>query len=115
EALYHSPETRDNDAMRQLVETGKLTDDELLLMLIRKHDWHDYDGVKYLLTKVTDLNGARQRGFRALSHAIARDNAIEIIDLLLDRGADPMASDGGTPAVVRAARKGRGDILESID
>src|SRR2546430_12538092 len=48
EAVYHSPETHDNAAMKLLVETGKLTAENLALMLIRKHDWHDYEGVKYL-------------------------------------------------------------------
>jgi len=46
EAVYHSPETRDNAAMQLLVETGKLTAENLALMLIRKHDWHDYEGAK---------------------------------------------------------------------
>jgi len=27
-----------------LVETGKLTPESLSVMLIRKHDWHDYEG-----------------------------------------------------------------------
>lgn len=45
-AVYYSPETDDNDAMKLLVETGKLTPENISLMLIRKHDWHDYDGVK---------------------------------------------------------------------
>ena len=37
EAVYHSPETYDNEAMKLLVETGKLSADNLSLMLIRKH------------------------------------------------------------------------------
>jgi ankyrin repeat protein len=54
EAVYHSPETRDNRAMQLLVETGRVTAENLVLMLIRKHDWHDYDGVKYLLEHGAD-------------------------------------------------------------
>jgi ankyrin repeat protein len=115
EAVYHSPETRDNDAMRLLVETGRLTDDNLLLMLIRKHDWHDYDGVKYLLAKIPDVNQGWKRGIHALNHAIARDNAIEIIDLLFEHGADPMSKSRDVSAAALAARKGRGDVLGSID
>jgi len=46
EAVCHSPEGLDSDAMKALVETGKLTADSLALMLIRKHDWHDYAGVQ---------------------------------------------------------------------
>ena len=32
-----------------LVETGRLTSESLSVMLIRKLDWHDYDGTKHLL------------------------------------------------------------------
>jgi ankyrin repeat protein len=115
DAVYHSPESRNLDAMKLIVETGRLTDDNLHLMLIRKADWHDYEGVKYLLPKIADVNRGWRRGYHALNHAIARDNSIEIIDLLFDRGADPMVSDDGVTAVASAARKGRRDVLESID
>src|SRR5262245_58103297 len=115
EAIYHSPETRALGAMRLLVETGRLTDENLVLMLIRKHDWHDYEGVKYLLTRIRDVNLGWKRGSRALNHAIARDNAIEIIDLLFDHGADPMSMERDRSAAALAARKGRRDVLESIE
>jgi ankyrin repeat protein len=115
EAVYHSPETRDNAAMQLLVETGKLTDENLSLMLIRKHDWHDYEGAQYLLEHGADPNRKRSRGWRAIHHAIARDNDVEIIDLLLDHGADPTISDDGRSAVGMAARRGRGDVLASFE
>ncbi len=111
EAVYHSPETHDNAAMQLLVETGKLTAESLSLMLIRKHDWHDYEGVRYLLESGADPNYQRQRGWLAIHHAIARDNALEIIDLLLDHGADPTLLKDGASAVALAARRGRGDLL----
>jgi ankyrin repeat protein len=111
EAVYHSPETHDNAALKLLVETGRLTDDNLAMMLIRKHDWHDYDGVKYLLEHGADPNHRRKRGFRAIHHAIARDNDIKIIELLLDHGADPTLAEDGRSAVAIAARRGRGDLL----
>ncbi len=66
EAVYHSPETYDNAAMKLLVETGKLTPEYLSMMLIRKHDWHDYDGVKYLLERGVDPNFQRGRGWIAI-------------------------------------------------
>src|SRR5947208_11979693 len=111
EAVYHSPETRDNAAMRLLVETGKLTPENLSLMLIRKHDWHDYEGAKWLLEHGADPNYQRQRGWLAIHHAIARDNNLNIIELLLDHGADPRLRKDGASAVARAARRGRGDVL----
>jgi ankyrin repeat protein len=115
EAVYHSPETYDNAAMQLLVETGKLTDENLLLMLIRKHDWHDYEGAKYLLELGVDPNRKRERGWRAMHHAMARDNRIEVIELLLDHGADPTLKEGGESAIAMAARRGRGDVLELFE
>jgi ankyrin repeat protein len=115
EAVYHSPETRDNAALKLLVETGRLTDDNLSLMLIRKHDWHDYDGVKYLLEQGADPNRTRSRGRGAIHHALARDNSLAIIALLLDHGADPTLPDDGLTAVARAAREGRSDVLELFE
>lgn len=112
EAVYHSPETYDNRAMRLLVETGRVTPENLSLMLIRKHDWHDYDGAKYLLEREVNPNYQRQRGWIAIHHAIARNNALALIELLLDHGADPMLRKDGTTAIERAVRKGRADLLK---
>ena len=111
EAVYHSPETRDNAAMQLLVETGKITAENLALMLIRKHDWHDYAGARWLLEHGADPNHQRQRGWLAIHHAIARDNDLKMIELLLDHGADPTLRKDGASAVERAARRGRGDVL----
>lgn len=115
EAVYHSPEGYDNAAMQLLVETGKITPDNLTLMLIRKHDWHDREGVKYLLEHVGDTNRAWSHGRQPLHHAIARNNAEEIIALLLDHGADPRVRQDGVTGIERAARKGRGDLLELFE
>jgi len=115
EALYHSPEGHDLGAMQVLVETGKLTQDDLALMLVRKHDWHDFDGAKYLLEHGADPNHSRRRGWHPLHHALARDNSLEIIELLLDHHADPTTSAKGVSGVALAARKGRGDVLAAFE
>jgi ankyrin repeat protein len=115
EPVYHSPESYDLGAMKVLVETGKLTKENLVLMLIRKHDWHDYEGAKYLLEHGADPNHARQRGWAPLHHALARDNSLEMVALLLDHGADPAAPNDGVTAVARAAREGRCDVLELFE
>jgi ankyrin repeat protein len=111
EAVYHSPETDDNDALKALVETGKLTGENLSMMLIRKHDWHDYDGAKYLLEYGANANGVRSKGWYPLHHALARSNALPFMQLLLDHGADPYLICDGLNAISRAAREGRNDVL----
>ena len=115
EAVYHSPETHDNGAMKLLVETGELTRENLSLMLIRKHDWHDYDGAKYLLERGVDPNYHREHGWIPIHHAVARNNSIEMIELLLDHGAYPTVRKDGATAIERAARRGRGDLLELFE
>jgi ankyrin repeat protein len=112
EAVYHSPETHDNGAMMALVETGRITDDNLVMMLIRKLDWHDRDGAKYLLEHSANPNGVRSRGWLPLHHALARDNSLNMLELLLDHGADPTQVNDGLSAIARAAREGRSDVLD---
>jgi ankyrin repeat protein len=115
EAVYHSPETYDNDAMKLLVETGKVSEENLSLMLIRKHDWHDVAGARWLLEHGADPNQLRQRGWIPLHHALARDNSLEMIALLLDHGADPALTRDGQTGVARATREGRGDVLDLFE
>ena len=122
EVPYHAPETHDNAALQVLVESGKLNADSLGMMLFRKTDWHDYEGIKWLLERGVDPNRRTRWGKTALHHAVLRDNALEIFQVLLDRGADPTLladhSDGwdrsfaGRSALAMAARRGRGDVLD---
>lgn len=114
EVVYHTPETYDNRALKLVVETGRVTPENLTLMLIRKHDWHDYDGVRWLLEHGASPSHHRARGWHPLHHAIARDNQLGIIDLLFDHGADPTSIVNGVSAIALAARYGRRDVLESI-
>lgn len=111
ETPYHAPESYDNGALAVLVESGKLTADNLAMMLIRKHDWHDLDGIDYLLRHGADPNRQSHWGFTPLHHAIARDNHVDGIKLLMDHGADPLRAHDGRSAVAMAARRGRGDLL----
>lgn len=112
EAVYHSPETDDNDAMKALVETGRITGENLVMMLIRKHDWHDYEGEKYLLEHNANPNGEQSRGWFPIHHAISRNNNLNMIRLLMDYGADPNVINNSITAIARAARYGRNDVLE---
>ena len=125
ETPYHAPEGHDNDALQVLVESGKLTEESLGVILLRKTDWHDYAGIKWLLERGVDLNRPTRWGKTALHNAVLSDNAIEIIEVLLDHGADPtLIADhpdrwsrafSGTSAVAMAARRGRGDVLELFE
>ncbi|MGH7561806.1 MAG: ankyrin repeat domain-containing protein [Gemmatimonadales bacterium] len=112
EPVYHSPESHDLGAMKALVETGRVTPDNLSMMLIRKHDWHDYEGARYLLEHGADPNAVRSRGWYPMHHALARDNALRMFELLLDHGTDPLIVCDELTAVARAAREGRSDVLE---
>jgi ankyrin repeat protein len=111
EVVYHSPETGDNRCIELLVGTGKLTKENLGMMLIRKIDWHDEDGLRYLLEHGAPADGERNRGWRALHHALARGNELPAITSLLDHGADPTQESGGFTATEMAARLGRSDVL----
>ncbi|HKN61547.1 MAG TPA: ankyrin repeat domain-containing protein, partial [Candidatus Acidoferrales bacterium] len=125
ETPYHAPETRDNAALRVLVESGKLNDDSLTTILLRKTDWHDYEGIKWLLEHGANPNQTTRWGRMALHHAVHRDNSIKIIEVLLDHGADPTLltsiqklgnlGSTGKSAVAMAARRGRGDLLELFE
>jgi ankyrin repeat protein len=84
-------------------------------MLIRKHDWHDYQGQEYLLEHGANPNLTWRHGLTALHHALARDNALRTFELLLDHGADPSIVSRGLSGVARAAREGRSDVLELFD
>ena len=117
EVVYHSPEIYDNAAMRVLVESGKLNDDSLATMLLRKADWHDTEGIRLLLERGADPNRMTRWHYTALHQALRRDNALENIELMLEHGADPALEDGlhGQSAVAIAARRGRGDVLEAFE
>lgn len=111
EVAYHAPETYDNAVLEVLVESGRLTGDSLTTMLLRKHDWHDYAGIRYLLENGADPNRASRWGRNALQQALLRDNGLPVIELLLDHGSDPSLAHGEPPPAVIAARRGRGDAL----
>ncbi len=113
ETPYHAPETYDNTTVRVLVESGALTADSMAIMLLRKADWHDVRGVRYLLEHGADPNRMTQWGFTALHQALRRDNVLENVVCMLDYGGDLLRADGhaGDDALSLAARRGRGDVL----
>ena len=127
ETFYHTPESYDNDALKALVESGKMRPDLLAGMLLRKADWHDYEGIKYLLEHGADPNRITIWGYTALHQTLRRDNALRNIELMLEHDADPAIKtvtkiaahfppvNGQRSAVSIAARRGRGDVLEAME
>jgi ankyrin repeat protein len=117
EVVYHTPESDDNRALKILVESGRLTEDSLATMLLRKADWHDYEGIQFLLEKGADPNRMTHWHLTALHQALRRDNDLQHIEEMLDHGADPMLRNrrDGKSAVAIAARRGRGDVLGSFE
>ena len=113
EVPYHAPETLDNRVVQILVESGKLTPDSIVTMLLRKFDWHDDDGVAWLLDHGADPNLLTHWGKRPLHHALSRGNPLAYFELLVDHGADPtLAAKDGTTAFAIAARMGRADVID---
>ncbi|HZS26034.1 MAG TPA: ankyrin repeat domain-containing protein [Candidatus Angelobacter sp.] len=130
ETFYHAPETYDNAALKVLVESGKMHPDKVNGMLLRKADWHDYEGIKYLLEHGADPNAMTIWGYTALHQALRRDNGLKNIELMLDYGGDPaiktmaevraafmpqLSPNRGRSGFVIAARRGRGDVLEALE
>jgi ankyrin repeat protein len=125
ETAYHVVETDHNDVMKVLLDSGKMDAVNVNTMLLRETDWHDYEGVKMVLDHGADPNGIAIWGKTALHNAVLSNNDIAIVDLLLDRGADPTIvarriNRGGAPGITNqssvalAARRGRGDALRSF-
>jgi ankyrin repeat protein len=125
ETPYHVVETYDNTVMKILVESGQLNDTSMTTLLLRKTDWHDYEGIKWLLEHGADPNRATRWGRTAFHHAVLRDNSSDILEGLLEHGADPrlVAEQPDTrqtagprmSGLAMAARRGRGDVLELIE
>ena len=115
EVIYHAAEEYDLGAMQELVNSGKLTQDLLTLLLVRKVDWHDYEGIKWLLEHGVNPATMSMSGHAALGHALLRDNSLQIIEALLDHGADPTVVEKGRSGVLMAARGGRSDVLQALE
>lgn len=116
ETAYHVIETSDNTVLSILLESGKFNGQSLATALLRKCDWHDLDGLRLLLEHGADPNWVTRWGYTGLHQALRRDNRMEMIELLIDRGADAtLPGRDGRSALLIAARRGRADALELFE
>ncbi|MEO6446666.1 MAG: ankyrin repeat domain-containing protein [Gemmatimonadaceae bacterium] len=123
ETPYHAAEGYDNAAMQVLVASGKMNADSLTTLLIRKADWHDAEGIRWLLAQGADPNRMTRWGRTALFHAVQRDNDLAIIEAMLAHGGDPsipskaagVFSEHRLSTSALAARRGRGDVLAALE
>ena len=115
EVVYHSPETLDSRAMKLIVETGRITADNLSMMLARKFDWHDLEGVKWLLDHRANPNHEGRFPGNALHKALDCGIPLPFFETLLDHGADPARPGRDGPNVFTAAAlMARRDVLELL-
>ncbi|HEX4067552.1 MAG TPA: ankyrin repeat domain-containing protein [Acidobacteriaceae bacterium] len=117
ETPYHVPETWDNAVMQVILDSGRFNADSLVMLLVRKTDWHDEKGLRLALEHGADPNAVTKFGDNALHHAIRRDNSLNIMQALLEHGADPVIVNtrDHRSAVAMAAHRGRGDILTLLE
>jgi ankyrin repeat protein len=111
EVVYHAPEGWDLGAFRAVLESGELTPDSLTMMLLRKIDWHDIEGMRLTLQHGADPTRRSRWNTSPLAHAIRSDNDVDCVALLLDHGADPTAPEEPRTPVAMAAWAGRSDLL----
>ncbi len=109
ETPYHVAETWNNDVLRILLNSNRLNTDSMTTLLLRKADWHDVEGMRLLLEKGVDPNRLTRWSSSALHQAVRRDNSMQMIELLVEHGADPSLPNGsdGRSATAIAARRGR--------
>jgi ankyrin repeat protein len=117
EVFYHAPETLDNRALKVLVQSGKVPADGIRAMLSRKFDWHDDEGVAWLLDNGADPNRPHPWGGSLPFHdALDRGTPLSYFEKMLDHGADPTLMVPNGPSVFAgAARRARKDVLELFE
>ena len=111
------PESYDLGALKVLAESGKLSADSLTTMLVRKADWHDFEGIKYLLKRGERPQSHDPLGFhRTASSPAAQQFARDHRGALRPRSRPGSFDPRNRPdAASIAARKGRGDVLAALD
>src|SRR5262249_27650337 len=86
-------------------------------MLTRKFDWHDDEGVAWLLDNGADPNRPNPWGGSLAFHeALDRGVPLSYFEKMLDHGADPTLTVPDRPSVFSAAALGaRADVLQLLE
>ena len=109
ETPYHAPESYDPELLRVLLESGKLNDESLTTMLLRKADMHDLAGIRTLLEHGADPNRHTRWCHTAFEQSLRRDNSLDILQTMLGHGAVMTEK-----ALEIASQRGRGDLLRHL-
>lgn len=117
ETPYHAAEGYDNAVLQALLNSGRLNEKSLATIAARKCDWHDDKGLALVLDHGANPNYLTAWKFTPFHQSIRRDNGLEMIEALLDRGADPAIPNrsDGRNAFQMAAWHGRGDVLTEFE
>jgi ankyrin repeat protein len=116
ETPYHVPEGYDNTVLKIMLESGRLNQNSLNTVLLRKADWHDEVGMQLALEYGASPNQGTHWGITALHMALHRDNGLVMIELLLDHGANfATRTRDGQSGFSIAARRGRSDVLKLLE
>jgi ankyrin repeat protein len=121
ESLYHATELGHHDGLRMLLEAG--ADPKGTNALLRAMDFHDHGAVRLLLdhgARADDFDGTHVAGeapwvVPALHQAARRMCDAEMIDLLLEAGADPGRKFEGCTAYGYARVFGNADLARAIE
>ena len=121
ESLYHSVELGHHEGLKMLLEHG--ADPTGTNALLRAMDFDDVEAVRMLMAagaEVEEFNDAEVGGERpwvipALHQAARRMSSRDMIELLLDAGADPAREYEGGTAYAYARVFGNRDLAKAIE
>lgn len=121
ESLYHSTELGHHDGLRMLLEHG--AEPKGTNALLRAMDFHDLEAVQILLNagaRADEYNDAPVGGeppivVTALHQAARRMCGSDMVNLLLDAGADPASRFEGSSAYAYARVFGNKAVAEAIE
>ena len=115
DASYHVSEFDNCECIGVLFDHG-LETPKKATVLLRKLDFDDLDGVRYILERGVDPNEPGIWGKTAVHQAIMRGRSLEFFELLKEFGADLAAQrhDGAT-ALYLAAVQGRQEVVDWLE